>query len=224
MKRMLACLCFAAFCTCACETSFANDEVFIFKDFSYGTTKEELRKKTKAPDCGKSTDGYDVLCLKNYDFLGYKWTTYFAFENNKLVLISLVGSADYNKTVAVIRSLSETFALVSMQSVSDNFDFVATAKARGISVASDALNKFEQLATLQGKVTYIFLEGESIKNMLYTSANLTEIMQEAPISLREIDLSISPGINEARMAIRFVVPIKVQHDAIKNSPDVKEKF
>jgi hypothetical protein len=204
--------------------AWANDQVLLFKDFAYGTTKEEFKKKVKAPDCGQSADGYDVSCLKNYDFLGYKWTILFAFENDKLVLISLTGNSDYNKLIGMVKSLSETFIIVSAQSATDSFDFISIAKSKGIAAASDALTQFERVAMLQGKITYVFLEGDTVKHLLKSSNNLTEIVQNAPINLREIDLEINADGAKSRMSVRFVAPIKAQQEALENAPAVKEKF
>lgn len=209
--------------------SFANTAVAVtkatlFKDFVYSESMQSVQGKIKVSTCGKTPEGYELLCAEDYRFLDNDWTIKFVFEGKRLGMIVLDGDFTPEKLVKVIAIISKTFVLAAVQGNGTIFDYMEKSRTKGKDEAARLLNQFESDTAQRGFVQYNFFDDDSVKGLGGKVSTASDVLKMATETLREIDIDVMKTGDSVRMLMKFTAPLAAMKDIERESSANKEKF
>ncbi len=195
-----------------------GDDIKLYKDFSYGTSKGDILKIKDIYDCSDEI-GEDALGVDNNTFAGLEMSLVFIFSEEKLVKVSLIFDYDEDKYIKLFGAINSKFTLISIHGDDKQLDLITLYKKEPGNAMSK-INDFENIALGKGNITYIFFDKENSQKFSPKVSNALELIQKSAEDAREVDFEIISDEDDVGIFISFIAPKKVMNilqDKLKNT-------
>jgi hypothetical protein len=189
-------------------SAYAGNANKLYKGHEFGMSKAEIMKTPNVYDCAEIVEK-DALCLDEQEFVGEDVGILFRFINDKLITVLLLFESTFENHTNFIGALSSKFQLSTIETLDKKIDFIVQMKKFKYAQFLKNVTDFEQQAILSGNVKYTFLENDSFKRLVKSSANAVEMIMKAGDNIRAVEYSIiSLDDGTVTGAIQFTAPKK----------------
>lgn len=195
----------------------------LYKEFYHGMPKGEVQKRSGATPCSL-VDAPEALCLKNQTFADVKWLQIFNFSDGKLMHVTLVGDINDKRYFSSISAvINNKFIPVMLQMKDETCDFMKVYNSMDGGEAEAYINEFEVRGIKSQRLLYAFLE-EDVLRSVNGASNFFDVVEQAPVTMREVDIEMRNENGASWIAVRFLAPKKTQDVFLKQSKQSKDTF
>ncbi len=187
------------------STSSADEGVKLFKNYYFGTNRDEILKEPNVYDCSDAL-GNQGLCVDNQTFSNVDLSYGFKFINNKLIQVVLFSEYSYENYLNLFGTINSKFTLTTMQTQTDRLDLLELYK-NDFTNANSRISSFESTALTNGNLTYIFIDNDNTtKETISNSDNVVQLIKNGDDNLREVDYQIITNEDGEFLIVSFSVP------------------
>ena len=148
MKRFSSLLFF--YCLLLLQPVHAASEIKLFKEFSYGMSKEQLLQMPSVFDCSEEVEP-NALCIEQTTFSQQPVSVVLRISQNKLVEVMLATDYSHDNYIAFFSALKSKFELVALEDVIEGqrFDVIHEIKTQPQEEVMRKITEFEVMGLLQ---------------------------------------------------------------------------
>ena len=205
------------------ESAGTSEKVQIFKDYTYGMTRQEVRQRSGAWPCDDPDLKGDLCVKKPISFAGTTWQQVFSFDASGLDTVLLAKEDIGPEEVAtVFQVLGDENSIVYMTNGGVPFDLLEAVRLFGLKEARAMGRKY---------LTESLLDGTDLEAMLFPNTYIERMLRgknpsallslaNAPGNLRVIELALSQ--EDETLLLSFSTP--VQYIQKMKKKNIRERF
>lgn len=207
----------------ALSSSALAEEAKLFRDYSYGMSKETVQKLSKGEPCTDS-NLQGSICTQHYvKFAGMDWEQVFIIQNNILVSVILAKHTepqDITKIAGAVINNGFILFLITSHDNSNRLDVIEYLNKHGEKNLGAEASNFEVSA--DGNINYLFIDGKSasIAREKAQINNVYDLIQNSPENTRGVEVRVKDEIT----SIHFIAPVKDFSDMEKTLQTTKDSF
>ncbi len=198
------------------------EEIKLFKNYSYGMSKEQVEETTNLIPCEAATLEGDLCTPHKITFLGEEWIQAFYFHNDELRYVGLFSTFTEGLLHKSLQGISQNgFVLMHIVSDSSAFDAVPYLP-EGRDITLEALSTWEHENQNSQAFTYSLVEEKNLKQMIVERnvKSTASFIHKAPITTRMVEIELT----SMSVTVKFLAPIKALEDHRKENQVSKEEF